>query len=381
MSGLPGAPRVLHIFGSFTPDDPQAARAARLANAFGGRMRHSLVSGTGEAGGLALFEKGVPVERVAGFPSLSGVPSPGRMQKIARAMVDYHLVATYGRGALDAALAHTMFSELLSLPPLIHHEDGSDETAKGRDGLRSKWARRIGLGKAAGLVVPTEVMEGEALVAWQQPLGRVKLIRDGVDLARFGKTPRRDALPRLTKRAGERWIACVAGPGESAGLAAVIASLPHIAEAWHLVAAAPSADLAAVRSQASGLGVEHRLHVLPDRAHGAALTMLSDLWVVAGGREPLPLHAIEAMAAEKPVVGFETGELAASLAEDNASDIVPPGNAAALAEAIERLAGDDFLRRRIGAANREKAVAERDGAAMIAAYRRLYASAMKRDTV
>ena len=100
-----------------------------------------------------------------------------------------------------------------------------------------------------------------------------------------------------------------------------------------------------------------------------------------GGREPLPLHAIEAMAAEKPVVGFETGELAASLAEDNASAIVPPGNAAALAEAIERLAGDDFLRRRIGAANREKAVALRDGAAMIAAYRRLYASAMKRDTV
>ncbi len=381
MSGLPGAPRVLHIFGRFAADDPQALRAVRLANAFGGRLRHSVVYGAGDAGAMALFEKGIPAERVGTFPPLSGLPTPGRLQKIARAMVDYHLVLTYGRGALDAALAHTMFSEVLSLPPLIHHEDGSDETARGRTGTRSKWARRIGLGKAAGLVVPTETMEAAALVDWQQPLGRVKLIRDGVDLAKFAKAPKRDALPRLTKRAGERWIACVAGAGENAGVAAVIACLPRLHESWHLVLAASPEEVAQARARAAGLEVEHRIHVLPDASQAVTLTMLADICVIAGGTEPLPLRAIEAMAAEKAVAGFETGELAASLAEDNAGCVVAPADSAALAEALERLAGDDFLRRRFGAANRERAMAERDDAAMIAAYRRLYASAMKRDAI
>lgn len=381
MSGLPGSPRVLHVFGRFAADDPQAIRAVRIANAFGGRLRHSVVSASGDAGAMALFEKGVPVEWVERFAPLSGLPTPGRYQKIARAMVDCHLVLTYGRGALDAALAHTMFSEMLSLPPLIHHEDGSDETARGRDGTRSKWGRRIGLGKAAGLVVPTEVMEAAALVAWQQPLGRVKLIRDGADLARFASAPPRDALPRLTKRAGERWIACLAGSGEEAGIAALVACLPRTDEAWHLVLAAPPAELATAGAQAAALGLEHRLHRLADRARGDTLTMLADLCVVAGGSEPLPLRALDAMAAGKPLAGFETGELAGSLAQDNASLIAAPGDVAGLAEAVERLAGDDFLRRRIGAANRERALAERDGAAMVAAYRRLYASAMQRDTI
>lgn len=124
-----GVPRVLHILGSLAAGDPQAERCVRLLNAFGGRLRHALHAADGDYGALAGVERGVPVERREAFPRLRGLPLPGRLQAIARAMTDFHLVLTYGRAGAGAALAHTAFSQVHALPPLIHHEDGSDQTA------------------------------------------------------------------------------------------------------------------------------------------------------------------------------------------------------------------------------------------------------------
>ncbi|HEU4820573.1 MAG TPA: glycosyltransferase, partial [Qipengyuania sp.] len=192
MSVRPGAPRVLHVHASFADDLPPARRCARLIDAFGGRWAHTIVSASGDFSAGDGLAKGIKIRRLGNFPALGGLPMPGRLQRIARALQDYDLVLTYGRGAIDAALAHTMFSKVHALPPLIHHEDGSDETPRQRRGMRSKWYRRVGLGKAAGLVVPTETMEHAALIEWQQPLGRVKTIRDGVDLKRFTRVPKPD---------------------------------------------------------------------------------------------------------------------------------------------------------------------------------------------
>lgn len=372
MSATSGVPRVLHIHGSLAASNPQAERCARLIGAFGGRLRHALVAADGDFGALAALPKGVPIERCSSFPTFRDLPLPGRLHRVAKAMVDYHLVLTYGRGAVGAALAHTAFGEVHALPPLIHHEDGSDETAAQRRGLRSKWLRRIGLGKTAGLVVPTETMEAVALVEWQQPLGRVKLIPDGVELARFAKQPREGGIGRLLKRSGEFWIGCFARQDGSDQLAPLVQALAELDEAWHLVVVGDGPARGEIETAVRRFSLDHRVHLLgavPDRAAAMALF---DIVAGAGGSEPLPMAMIEAIAAGKPVVGLDSEAGAAVLSCDNAE----------LGEgALERLAGDHYLRAAIGAANREKAVAERGEAAMIAAYRRLYASAMKRDTI
>ena len=362
-----GTPRVLHIHGSLATSDPQAARCVRLIGAFGGRLRHFLVAGDGDFTATDGVSRGIPVQPAAGFPPLFGLPLPGRLQRLARAMLDYHLVLTYGWGAIDAALAHTLFSEHYRLPPLIHHEDGSDETASERRGWRRKWYRRVGLGKAAGLVVPTETMEAVALNEWQQPLGRVKLIRDGVDLKRFARRAKPDAIPRLLKRPGENWIGCFAGSvdhGETRSLMGVLGALD---DHWRLIVIGRDRPADGIP-----LALEHRVHFAPSLPDRAAAMALFDIVSMGMPREPLPLPAIEAMAAGKPVLGLDAAETAASLA---------PETAAIDDEPLARLAGDSFLRRHIGTANREKARTERDETAMIAAYRRLYASAMGRAAI
>lgn len=373
MSDRPGVPRVLHVLSSLAAGDPQAERCVRLIAAFGGRLRHTLVAGDGDFSALSVLPKGIAVERRTDFPSLGGLPLPARLQRIARPMIDYHLVLTYGRAGALAALAHTMFGEIHTLPPLIHHEDGSDETPAQRRGLRSTWLRRLGLGRAAGLVVSNETMEAAALNQWHQPLGRVKAIPDGVDLKRFAGKARPDAIPRLLKREGERWIGCFGRFSGGEDAAAVIGLLPKIEESWHLVLVGDGPGRGEAEAAATRLALDHRVHFvreLPDRAAAIALFDILDL--PPRRREPVPLAVIEAMAAGKPVAGLDPAEASAVLSPDNAA----PGNGD-----LERLAADDYLRRAIGAANRERAQVERGEAAMIASYRRLYSSAMGRDTI
>lgn len=366
-----GVPRILHIHGSLAADNPQAARCVRLIEAFGARLRHTLVAADGDFGALASVSKGVPIERKVDFPNFSGVPLPGRLQAVAQAMVDYHLVLTYGRAGIGAALAHTAFGEVHALPPLIHHEDGSDETPAQRGSMRSKWLRRLALGKAVGLVVPTETMEEIALTDWQQPMGRVKLIPDGVDLERFAKRPKSNAIGRLLKRDGEHWVGCFAWHAEPSRILALIAELAAVDDSWHLVIVGEPSQRGAIETAASGHALDHRVHFVPAASNPAEVIALFDIFAVVGAAEFVPVESLQAMAAGKPVLGLDPREAALVLAPDNA----------ALDGGLARLAGDLFLRQRIGAANAEHARAHRGDVAMMASFRRLYASAMGRPTI
>jgi L-malate glycosyltransferase len=380
MSGERESPRLLHLHGSLATGDPLAERCLRVIAGLGRAPRHTMVSGDGTWSVLDRVPKGLAVQPAPGFPALGGPPTFGRLQRLAQAMVDYHLVLTYGRGGIVAALAHTMFAQLYSLPPLIHHEDGSDETPRQRRGLASTWYRRLGLGKSAGLVVPGEVMEREALMRWQQPIGRVKTIRDGVDLDRLARGEKPTAIPRLVKRPGECWIGCMDAAFTHESLVALLDGLVAAEPCWHLVIMGEGAGRDALEMAVSQRELENRVHLIGALPDAATLVLLSDLVAILPGRSsPLPEAALLAMGAGRAVVGVETGELASSLAPDNAPFIIAAGAEGGLAAALEQLAADPFLRQRVGEANRERAVAERDRKAMIAGYRRLYASAMGRE--
>src|SRR5207245_5588508 len=83
--------------------------------------------------------------------------------------------------------------------------------------------------------------------------------------------------------------------------------------------------------------------------------------------ESCPYSLIEAMAFEKPVVATAI-PVPVDLVEDGVSALlVPSGDAKALAEAIERLLGDEALRRRLGRTAGAVAQARRSRGRMCAA--------------
>jgi colanic acid/amylovoran biosynthesis glycosyltransferase len=79
-----------------------------------------------------------------------------------------------------------------------------------------------------------------------------------------------------------------------------------------------------------------------------------------GKREGIPVVLMEAMAAGLPVVASRLSGIPELVTDGISGLLVTPGDAAALADALARLAGDPDLRGRLGAAGRETVMREFD---------------------
>ncbi len=373
-----GVPRVLHCHSTFAPGGKEL-RAAGLMNAFGGKLRHSIVSGMpGQLGAKDNIAKDVAVDFPKDFPSLTGWPSPSRLQKIARAMLPYDLVLTYNWGAMDVVMARTAFSNAFDLPPLIHHEDGFNEDEAKELKTRRNWYRRIGLGKAAGLVVPSRTLEKIAVEVWDQPASRIVRIPNGVDTLAFAKTPRADAL-RVVKHKGEQWVGTLAGLRPVKQLAMLVEAFSGLPENWQLVILGEGPDKDAIRAAADKLEISHRVHLPGKVADPASAVGLFDIFALSSKSEQFPLSVVEAMAAGVPVAAPNVGDIRSIVSEANHPFVCVPGNATALGHMLKELAENPELRSEIGEANRKKALAQFDRTRMIESYRALYSSAMGRE--
>jgi glycosyltransferase involved in cell wall biosynthesis len=376
VTGQPGAvPRILHIHSSFDPGGKEL-RCVRLINAFGKRAFNALVSGEpDQRGAAALIE---PMVVWARFPKLKGKPWPWRLKAMAAAMQGYDLVCTYNWGAMDAVLAHTLFADVYKLPPLVHHEDGfnEDEAAARKTG-RNRY-RRIALGRAAALVVPSHELERIALEEWQQPRTRVRRIPNGVDTRKYARKPKPDVLPGLIKRKGEGWVGSLAGLRKVKNLPALVEAARYLGDEWQLVIAGEGPEREAILAGAEQGGIEDRVHLPGFVADPASLVGLFDIFALSSKSEQFPISVVEAMAAGLPVVAPAVGDVTRMVAEENLPFIVLPGDERGLRDVLVTLAADPALRKRVGEANRARACKEFDEATMIERYKALYWGLMGR---
>lgn len=367
--------RVLHLHSSFNLGGKEA-RCVQLINAFGMGVAHSIVSAMpGAMEATRRIRPGIEWDAGSAFPSLQGRPTPRRLMGLARAMAGYDLVLTYNFGAMDAVLAHTLFGAMLGLPPLVHHEDGFNSDEALRLKPARNWYRRIALGRASALVVPSRRLEHIALNVWQQPREKVHRIVNGIATGAYGGKPRPDALPRVIKREGELWLGTLAGLRSVKNLPRLVRAFAGLPEPWQLVILGEGPEREAIRAEAVRLEIGHRVHLPGHAGVPAKVVGLFDLFALSSDSEQFPISVVEAMAAGLAVASTDVGDVAAMVAAENRPFIVPSGDDAALGQALEALARDPALRATIGAANRARAVAEYDEATMVERYRTIYGAA------
>jgi glycosyltransferase involved in cell wall biosynthesis len=366
--------RILHAHSTFALGGKEA-RAVRLMNAFGSAAEHTIISGIpDQLSARDAIDRSLRVDFPDGAPSLSGQPG-ARLWSLARFMRPFDLVLTYNWGAFDMVMARRMFGG----PPLVHHEDGFNQDEAGQLKPGRNLYRRLGLGAAYRLVVPSEQLEKVAARVWRQPARRTRRIPNGIPIDRFGEPPEGDAIPGFTRRKDEIVIGTVAGLRPVKNLPRLVRAVAAMrGKTARLVIVGQGPDKERILAEARGLDIAERLVLpgfLPDPARYLGLF---DIFALSSNSEQFPISLVEAMAAGLPAVCTGVGDIRGIVSADNRPFIVEPGDEAAFTAALDSLADGSDLRRKVGLANRERAAAEYDERRMIECYARLYGEAIRR---
>lgn len=369
--------RILHLHSSFSLGGKEA-RAVRLMNAWEGRAEHCIVSGVpDQLGAREAIAGGVAVSFPTDAPALAGRPSLDRYRRLASYMAGFDLVLSYNWGAMDAVMAHRLCGGAKKLPPLVHHEDGfnSDEA----DGLKASrnMFRRFGLGSAHALVVPSERLERIAIEAWHQQASKVRLIRNGIDVARYGGPVEAQAISGLARTPGKLLVGTLAGLRPVKNLPRLVRTVAAHKDRFQLVIVGEGPEREAIIEEASACGMDD-IHLPGFMAEPFRFIGIFDLFALSSDSEQFPISLAEAMAAGLAVVATDVGDVAAMVAAENRPFIVPASDEKAFAAALGKLGEDEQLRKAVGAANREKARRAFVEADMIRAYARLYGEALGR---
>ena len=200
---------------------------------------------------------------------------------------------------------------------------------------------------------------------------RIEVIPNGIDLARFGAAePRgaRDAARRELRESlglpgDARVLLCVGTICQRKGQEVLLRALARLAERrtdLHAVLlgarAHPYVD--ALRAAAERLGLAGRVHLLPRRADPRPCYLGADLALCPSYQESLPRSVLEAMACALPIVASAVDGIPELLRDGREGRLVPPGDPAALAAAIDLLLADPARAAELGAAARKRAEAE-----------------------
>jgi glycosyltransferase involved in cell wall biosynthesis len=255
--------------------------------------------------------------------------------------------ALTAKGPFDGVEAHPVYiagviglaAARLRRKPLVAYAHGSDVAVHARSSRLSRWlARRVAHG--AGAIVANSADTARA-AAWLGVSARV--ISPGVDMGLFRPSSEPREAMRLRLGLEDGPVALFVGHLADYKGADVFASALGLAAGWHGVAIGDgplAASLTAEHPQILWLGA-----VPPDEV--ASWLQAADVVIVPSRREGLGLVAVEALACGIPVVASAVGGLLEVVRDGENGLLVPPGDPAAVAAALDRLA-DPELRAGLG---------------------------------
>ena len=148
-------------------------------------------------------------------------------------------------------------------------------------------------------------------------------------------------------------------------------------ESHDLLIAGEGPERAALQKLVRDRCLSDRVHFLgrADRPKTVALFKGCSFFVLPSRMEPFGIVNLEAMASGKAVVASRVGGVPEVVLDGETGLLIPPGDPGALALALQRVAGDETLRARLGASGQARAV-NFSWPAIAKAYRGIYREAL-----
>jgi glycosyltransferase involved in cell wall biosynthesis len=362
---VPLTRHLLHVFPAFELGGSQL-RTATWINALGPGFRHTIVSINGRLDCRTRIDPAIDV-RYPAAPG-AGLSLPGRLRAYRRLIRELapEIMLTNNWGSIEWTLA----GRLAGARRMLHIESGfgSDEAAG--DFRRRALIRRKVLAGRVRTVVPSQTLQRRALSGWRLDPDRLVLVPDGIPTAKFAAAAAdRPPRPVLT-------IGAVAVLREEKRLDLLLDAFAALRRALpaRLIIAGDGAERGRLEAQAEALGLRDDVEFTGMVGEVETVYPRFDIFALSSSTEQIPNSVLEAMAAGLPVAATAAGDVPVMVSAENAPFIVPLGDAAGLAGALEVLGRDAALRDRLGRANQRCAQDSYDVGRMVAAYRVLLES-------
>lgn len=261
------------------------------------------------------------------------------------------IVHTHAWGTLCEGL---LAARLAGVPQVVHGEHGTLQ-------LKTYQARvqRFAWGRVDRLLSVSSRLAEAMSKATGYPLDRIEVIRNGVDLSRFTAVDRAEARRRLNL-ASDRIAIGTAGRlvpvKDQALLLEALGQLAGRGLKFVAVIAGDGPLRSSLEARATALRIHDRVRFLGHRPDVERVYAALDLFVLSSVSEGLSNTILEAMASGLPVVATRVGGADELIDEGTTGFAVPASNAAALGDAIERVARDPELLTRMGRAGRDRAL-------------------------
>jgi starch synthase len=246
----------------------------------------------------------------------------------------------------------------------------------------SSWCERIAIESAAAVIAVSAGMRNDLLGCYPAVRAdRVRVIRNGIDTGEYAPDPGIDVLQRFGVDPGRPLVVFVGRVTRQKGLPVLLRAAARLDPETQLVLCAGQPDTAELAAEVAGLVQDLRqarsgviwLPGMLTRREVIQLLSHATAFVCPSLYEPLGIVNLEAMACRTAVVASRVGGIPEVVADGQTGMLVPPGDLAALADAINTLVRDPALAAAMGGRGRERAVAEFDWAGIAAQTAELYA--------
>jgi glycosyltransferase involved in cell wall biosynthesis len=374
------------------PAPLRIAHVITESSPFGGAQRNTLLTIAGlvrsghhvdllcGAGGELIERAAERGATVTVLPDLVRRTRPIRDLRTARALyrifraVDYDIVHTH---STKAGWLGRMAAIAAGVPVVVHTVHGFPFPLDAQLGSRIFVAIEGLVARGTdGLICVAEALRREVATWTSSPRPKVVTIYSGIDFASMEPRNSREAV-REALALGDSWpvIGAVGHLREAKAYEVLIEAAGILRQSYprlRLLIVGEGERREFLESRIRPAGLSAFVKLLGERHDVADLLGTFDVYAMSSRWEGVGRAMTEAMYRGLPVVATGVYGVPELILHEETGLIVPSGDPAALAQAIDRLMRDRALAERLGAAAHRRVVERMSGAAMVAAIERLY---------